>query len=205
MHHSNNSEVGGCGGGLIGGSGTALGGSTSVNYNQSETVSFGGTQTTAPKWSSNDNRSDTPTQGGFGYACQIINTNESSYGCGGGGGWYGGSKGIGDGGAGGSSFISGHPGCNGVNSSGTHLGASEPSTIKIDGVETTVSFISGTTQMIDGDGYLWNSASISRVYQDYNNPDLPKIGSTTAQKATIPTKPTQSNNNNGFCRITYTP
>ena len=76
---------------------------------------------------------DVPYPGTFGMACQTAYNN----GCGGGGGYYGGgnSNMIGQGG---SSFISGHPGC------------------------TTISgyaFVSGTTTMIDGIGKSWTTSS----------------------------------------------
>ena len=82
---------------------------------------------------------------------------------GGGGGWYGGGKGRNNAsaGAGGSGFISGHPYCNGINSSGTHQGDSKPSLIRFPGTtsDVEVSFISGTTVLIDGGCCQWTTSS----------------------------------------------
>lgn len=190
IHHSNNSEIGGCGGGLTGEPGTAYGSTVSDNYNTANTVALGGTQTECP----------TPTSwydegynrfGDFGYANQTYNT-QDSYGAGAGGGWYGGLKGIGNGGGGGSSFISGHPGC----VSHPDKRGSANNIAKIDDVEYTFS----STQMIDGDGYLWDSATEARVYQSAMVPGLPKKGSTTASKPGVPTKAVSGNN--GCARIT---
>ena len=66
--------------------------------------------------------------GTFGYA--NIPGYDAYWGGGGGGGWYGGAIGHGQGGSGGSSFISGHTGCNAINpSNGNHLGTSTTMTI----------------------------------------------------------------------------
>ena len=110
--------------------------------------------------------------GQFGYGGDGKNSGNGSGGSGGGGGWYGGSGASGAGSGsfgagGGSSFISGHTGCNGINSSGTHQGASKPSKVLYQGTgnEHTVSFVSGTTQMIDGGGYAWTSTSRGNATQ----------------------------------------
>ena len=199
LHHNYNSEIGGCGGGLIGEPGTAYGATPSTisdNYNTSTSVSPGGTQTESPEpssWNWDYRR------GAFGRASQQL-LDTDSYGCGAGGGWYGGVKGIGNGGGGGSSFISGHPGCNAINTStGVHLGQSTKITY------SGITYEFHNTVMIDGDGYSWTSASQTRVYSSATVPGLPKIGSTTASKPGVPSKPTQTNNNNGYCRITYIP
>jgi len=95
----------------------------------------------------------------FGWGC-TGRTCTTAYLCGaegnggGGGGYYGGSAYTGQGtntdagGAGGSSFISGHNGCNAINSSGTHTGQS----IHYSGLYFT------NTVMIDGAGYQWTTA-----------------------------------------------
>lgn len=163
------------GGGLIGETGVSA-----KSYESASYANTGGTQIKGgnnPHYN-NDNR----YIGYFGYAA--LTDYDGGYGGGGGGGWYGGSKGFGRGGAGGSSFISGHPGCNAVNpSTGAHLGAS--TTMTINGKEYR--FISGTTQMIDGSGKQWTTASQT-------------TGGTTVG---IPAKPETTNH--GYCRITYIP
>ena len=130
-------STGGYGGGLTGG--------TATNCSNPGT---GGTQTTGGTGR---------LTGNFGQGGMDITAD----GGGAGGGWYGGGSGNDNvsGGGGGSGFISGHPYCNGVNSSGTHLGASTPSQIRFPGTESdvTVSFTSGTTVMIDGGGCEWTT------------------------------------------------
>ena len=114
--------AGGYAGGLIGGNGTS-----SSHY--TDVISAGATQNSPGNTTGNNYGSaiqNTHT-GSFGYANQVGN---NSYGGGGGGGWYGGAQGFGNGGSGGSSFISGHSGCNAVNpSTGAHLGVSTTMTI----------------------------------------------------------------------------
>lgn len=131
--------TGGYGGGLLGGNGTG-----------DANCGTGGTQTSGGTGS---------TSGSFGQGGQNINFD----GGGAGGGWYGGGQGNSNisSGGGGSGFISGHPFCNGVNSSGAHLGASVPSQIRFPGTESdvTVSFKSGTTVLIDGGGCQWTTST----------------------------------------------
>ena len=169
---------GGHGGGLIGYRGTT----TASNYKDySAYPNTGGTQTSGGKYSA----SNVPQTPGFGFAGKWDEAIHQGYDGGGGSGWYGGVKGFGQGGSGGSSFISGHPGCNAVNpSTGSHLGAS--TTMTIGGKEYR--FVSGTTKMIDGSGKEWTTASQT----------------TGGSNVGIPTKPSQSNNGNGYARITYT-
>ena len=191
----NSSNPGGCGGGLIGGRGT----STMSSYNTSTAVSPGGLQDAVEAWMSQTTEDNTHFRGAFGRASQLSNYPFSSWGSGGGSGWYGGCKGIGNGGGGGSSYILGHPGCNPVNfSTGAHMGTS---TTSLTYSGNTYGFSS--TVMIDGDGYSWTSASETRVYQSATVPGLPKIGSTTASKPGLPTKP--ASNNHGYARITFVP
>ena len=194
-HDENNPEIGGCGGGLIGEPGT----STHANYTGVSKLTPGGTQTESPS-SISPNTAGLYRVGGFGYASQKTNTADG-YGCGAGGGWYGGVKGWGTGGSGGSSFILGHVGCNPVNPSATttiHYGTNTKS-ITYGGRTYTFT----NTRMIDGDGYLWDNASITRIYQDYNNPGVPKNGNVTVSRPGVPAKPATTNH--GCCRITYTP
>ena len=117
---------GGYGGGLIGGNGN----STSDDYGVSANANTGGGQTSTGSCARRP-QSDYPNDyGAFGYANQTVVPTNDGYGGGGGGGWYGGVKGHGRGGSGGSSFISGHTGCNAINpSTGAHLGASTTMTI----------------------------------------------------------------------------
>lgn len=200
-------EVAGCGGGLIGEPGSLSNSSTITSstlddYGMTNTSPGGGqggvlqferTETDESRWHGRP---------AFGYASQTPTASDfDCWGSSGGGGWYGGYKGWGNAGGGGSSFIIGHTGCNPVNPSAsttTHYGTGTTS-ITYGGSNYSFS----NTRMIDGDGYLWNNASQTRVYQDYNNPGVPQIGSSVASKPGIPTKPSQSNNNNGYARITY--
>ena len=108
--------------------------------------------------------------GQFGYGGDGKDSSTNYGGSGGGGGWYGGSGASGAGSGsfgagGGSSFISGHPYCNGINSSGTHQGASKPSKVRYQGTgsEHTITFTS--TVMIDGGGYAWTSSSRGKATQ----------------------------------------
>jgi len=185
-----NDQIGGCGGGLIGGSGTT---SNTSSYNTANAVTLGGTQTTAQRSSYGPDESTWHCTGGFGYASQTLN-NGNYYGCGGGGGWYGGQKGGGNGGAGGSSFISGHSGCDAVDTStGSHKG--KGSKITYGGKTYEFSGIS----MIDGDGYEWkaNNANQTRVYQSATVPSK-----TTGTLVGLPTNP---GGNNGYAKITFIP
>ena len=199
-------EMAGCGGGLIGEPGglsnSSIIPSTSLEDYGKTNVSPGGAQGGVVTFERSSLAENVwHGQGSFGYASQTFN--DSSFDCwggSGGGGWYGGYKGWGNGGGGGSSFILGHIGCNPVNPTAattTHYGISTKS-ITYGGKSYTFT----NTMMIDGDGYLWNNASISRVYQDYNNPGVPKIGSTIVSKPGVPTKPETTAN--GYAKISYT-
>ncbi len=90
---------------------------------------------------------------------------------GGGGGYYGGKAYTGTGrysnagAGGGSSFISGHNGCNAINSAGSHTGQS----VHYSGLSFT------NTIMIDGAGYQWTTAKGSYV----GMPDLAGTGTMT--------------------------
>ncbi|WP_251620850.1 glycine-rich protein [Odoribacter lunatus] len=88
--------------------------------------------------------------------------NNQSAGGGGGGGYYGGSRNgsyytgqynVGRGAFGGSSFVSGHTGCNAINSSGSPTGQS----VHYSGLYFT------NTTMIDGTGYRWTTVQGSYV------------------------------------------
>ena len=178
-------------GGLLGYNGTTYKSTTGT-----ETNAKGGGQTIGGagfKWAGESANSNS---GGFGYGGTGNDTyvNGGGFVAGGGSGWYGGGSGgvqpsvVGTAG-GGSSFISGHPGCNSVNpSTGVHLGASTIMTIN--GKEYR--FDNGTTQMIDGSGKEWTSASQT----------------TGGSAVTMPTPPggtiSGGNVGNGYCRITGT-
>ena len=192
--NSSHGMIAGCGGGLIGGTGTHQ---TNTEWQQSTWVSLGGTQTTAPRNTGNQPESTWHAQGGFGYASQTRNPDLDWWGGGGGGGWYGGQKGGGCGGAGGSSFISGHIGCNPVNTStGAHIGA-------YTGSNTAFTTYNGktyrftNTQMLDGEGIEWTSATQKRVYVSGLKAGVVTPSGT---KRTIPTKA----NTSGYARITLT-
>ena len=117
-----NTTVGGYAGGLTGGRGRGL-----TTYTDGETQCMGATQTSGGTTTHYLHGNMPNHYGSFGIASQSY---DSSYGGGGGGGWYGGAYGYGTGGSGGSSFISGHTGCNAINpSTGAHLGASTTMTI----------------------------------------------------------------------------
>lgn len=129
-----NAAVGGYGGALTGGAGILNSGSTS------HTLATGGTQTAGGTGAANNGGA-----GKFG----IGGNSEAGHGSGGGGGYYGGGGGgyVGGGvssGAGGSSFISGHNGCNAVDSSGKHTA----SPVHYSGKKfTSTSMIAGNASM----------------------------------------------------------
>ena len=164
---------GGCGGGLYGGNGGYYDLKTNDKEGLANTSSVGAGQTTSGE------PNQYSTAGGFGYAGGFSN----GYGGGGGGGWYGGNRGFGHGGSGGSSFISGHPGCDAVYSTNdntiVHKGPSTTMTI------SDVEYRFTSTQMIDGKGRSWTTAD-----QTYGN--TPAVG-----------RPSNPGNYNGYARITY--
>ena len=139
----NSSLIGGAGGGLIGYSGNIRSG----DYSHIHEVATGGNQT------SYGVGSNLTCNSKFGYAADVCD----SYGTGGGAGYYGGGSGIStidnvSSGAGGSSFISGHNGCDAIKKESTedniiHTGGS----IHYSGLYFT------NTVMIDGNGYNWTS------------------------------------------------
>lgn len=137
-------------GGLVGDNG--------INFaNSSSFIATGGTQTSGgigSKTSVHPSIGYAPqgTDGGFGFAGTTYPSVADGLGSGGGSGYYGGGGGgttmsIITSGAGGSSFISGHTGCDAVNSSGTHTGQPNHYSEKI----------FQDSQMIDGAGYQWTA------------------------------------------------
>ena len=145
--------------------------------------SSGGTQI-AGGIISNYSLSKVATNGSFGIGGKS-NSNENAWAGGGGGsGYYGGSggtfvtehwKGYASNGAGGSSYISGHNGCNAIDENGIHTGQS----VHYSGLKFT------KTQMIDGAGYNWTT--IKENYVGQIQPD----GTTTT-----------GHSGNGYARIT---
>ena len=132
---SGNAINGGYGGGLVGEDSPYNDGyPADVNNATGATQTQGGIDPAtrnpswSPGWYSQVSSGNLILSGTFGYA--NIPGYDAYWGGGGGGGWYGGAIGHGRGGSGGSSFISGHTGCNAINpSTGAHLGASTTMTI----------------------------------------------------------------------------
>ena len=127
--------------------------------------------------------------GGFGYGG--TGTNEyPGFNPGGGSGWYGGGSSgvvtalVGTG-AGGSSFISNHPGC----VSHASYRGSATNIVKYQNVE--YKFESGTTQMIDGSGHAWTSSTAESGYTLMPNPSGGSYGSGVGHTG------------NGYARITF--
>ena len=186
VQYSSSYHYGTAGGGLVGYNGRNTN-SLTIYTNASE----GGTQISGGKGTYRANANNTATysgnDGGFGYG----GTGAYYQSSGGGGGWYGGggggysdSKGYITG-AGGSSYISGHNGCIGVNSSGTPLKSTASS--KADSYSWT-NFIFTNTEMIDGRGYSWTTTVSS---SSTGMPNYSGSGTMTG------------NLGNGYARITY--
>ena len=157
-----------CAGGLIGYHGDATGkdGSYDAHTVYRAFMGDGGTQTRGGNAPSANYINSSAETGGVGYwgkggygGRSVIASGGRGGGSGGGGGLYGGSgaDGLTNGtfpGGGGSSYISGHPGC----------------------TAKTLTFKSGTTVMIDGAGYKWTSAKGSYV----GVPSIADANTTTA-------------------------
>lgn len=138
--NSLNSLKGGAAGGLKGYAGVTYDAGANVTYTNAQ----GGTQSAGGAgWYTATESNSNP--GGFGYGGTGTNTysNGGGFVAGGGSGWYGGGSGgvrpsvVGSA-AGGSSFISGHPGCSSISG---------------------YTFTSDTTTMIDGQGKSWTTSS----------------------------------------------
>ena len=177
------------GSGTGGAAGGLKGYSSSTTYTSSSNVSTvveatGGSQDSRGLGWKINNTYSYSGHGAFGYGGTGTN-GYPGFNAGGGGGWYGGGSGGVTGGivssaAGGSSFISGHPGCNAVNpSTGAHLGASTTMTIN------SKEYIFDHTVMIDGQGKEWTTANQTS-------------GGTTVG---VPAKPASTGN--GYCVISY--
>lgn len=129
-------------GGLIGDVGGAI-----VAYSKPKSRATGGTQVSGGLGDVTTGLNGLP--GSFGLGGNVVQTN-LGLGGGGGSGYYGGGSGGTQGdyvgaGAGGSSFISGHAGCDAINISGSHTGQPNHYSGKV----------FKETQMIDGNGYRW--------------------------------------------------
>lgn len=118
---------------------------------------YGGKQNQGGSPGSDNWEGGRASSGGFGYGSAGY-----SHAPGAGSGWYGGAGGtrttVKDGSAGGgSSFVSGHAGCNPINvSTGTHLGVGAITTIN------NVEYAFTQIVMIDGAGYSWPATSTSK-------------------------------------------
>jgi len=135
------------------------------------------------------------TKGEFGYGGIGGKSGGSGGGSGGGGGWYGASGACGAysgsfAGGGGSSFISGHPYCNGINSSGTHQGEGKSSKVLYNGTGNEHTITLTDWLMIDGGGYKWTGKNHGSQQQMPNpNGGYYSLGT--------------GHSGNGFARITY--
>lgn len=168
----NSSLIGGAGGGLIGYSGNIRSG----DYSHIHEVATGGSQT------SYGVGSNLTCNSKFGHAVDACD----KYGTGGVAGYYGGGSGLStfanvSSGAGGSSFISGHNGCDAIKKESTedniiHTGES----IHYSGLYFT------NTVMIDGNGYNWTT-------EKGNYLKMPSHVDNTTMTG---------NHGNGFARIT---
>lgn len=147
-----NAAIGGYGGALTGGAGILNSGSAS------HTLATGGTQTSGGKGgSTSPNNGDA---GKFG----IGGNSQAGHGSGGGGGYYGGGGGgyVDSGvssGAGGSSFISGHTGCNAIDKSGNHTATP----VHYSGKKFT------STSMIAGNGSMPNPRGSGNITGNTGN------------------------------------
>lgn len=133
------------------------------------------------------NRSD--RLGSFGYAAQ---SNPTFFGGGGGGGYYGGVTGYGQAGSGGSSYISGHTGCNGIYSADPLAHVCAANSAK-NSNSCSVNYSTrrfSSTVIIDGHGYSWTSQRGSQT----------KMPSQTYGKFYETGK---GNPGDGYARITY--
>ncbi len=144
------------------------GGLESIAIGRGSVVLNGATQTSAGY----DSKISTTYSGLFGSG----NTVYYSAGSGGGGGYYGGGA-TDYGSIGGSSFISGHIGCNAIDEHGQHTG--QPNHYSGNVFKDTV--------MIDGDGYKWTN-----VKESYTGMPTPDGKSTMT-----------GNSGNGYAKITY--
>ena len=183
--------LGGSAGGISGYRGYSVtGGENVLCHKDFGCVGNGGEQTKGGITSTVDNKYDSTKigygsfgSGGFGYGRDFVSS--YGFGSGGGGGYYGGSGTYGcEGAGGGSSFISGHNGCNAISSASTmtsisHTGKSEHYS----------GYVFTNTKMIDGKGYQWSNVKGSFV-------GTPLINGNTKNDGNI---------GNGYARITLIP
>jgi len=130
-----------CGGGLY------LGNNSHTNT----ATNTGATQTSPGKVVFSSSRSDSPNEGGFGYACQTFNASSP----GGGGGYWGGANSD-DCGMGGTSYISGHNGCVAITDPTTNPVSTVGGTGEALSIHSSGTYFTGT-RMYDGAGYRWTT------------------------------------------------
>ena len=179
-------ETGGSGGGLLGIDGFY--GTNHTLSNSAQHLAKGGSQISGGKGVQDATLAARFSKaGGFGFGGDAALAYQGS---GGGAGWYGGGGSTYTGSyqssaAGGSSYISGHAGCIGVNSSGNPIRSSYTSLA--DSISYT-NYKFANTQMIDGEGYPWTTtkASTSSGMSNPNNSSL-----------------VDGNTGNGYTKITY--
>lgn len=174
---------GGSGGGLWGYAGTSESfASDSVSGYQSHnsySIGTGGTQVlggTRKGYNGTSQLISSAIAGGFGKG----SSQEQS---GGGGGWYTGSRSSHGGAGGGSSYISGHIGCQAISPSATESNITHKANSEYD------SYVFTNTVMIDGDGYAWTSTT-----QPTKKQPMPSNGVTLVENG---------NTGDGYARITY--
>lgn len=176
---------GGSGGGIRGYDGVSESYKTSENAGYTSYNSFsiggGGTQTLGGitrTYNSNLELTSSTITGGFGKQSGTEGSQSS-----GGGGWYVGAYGRHGGAGGGSSYISGHIGCQAINSNSTLTSISHSANSEYP------SYVFTNTTMIDGEGYLWTSA-----IQPTKKQTMPSNGVTTIEGGNV---------GDGYARITY--
>ena len=176
---------GGAGGGIIGYTGEAssyadvTGGFESY---PSHCYGTGGTQVSGGSrrcFNPSGAQLNSGVTGGFGKSLTVTSISQS----GGGGGWYTGGHSDNGAAGGGSSYISGHPGCQAVDQLSTE------GSVRHKPVSEHDSFAFNDTTMIDGEGYVWTSAT-----QPTTKQSMPSNGVTTVKEGNV---------GNGYARITY--
>ena len=157
---SSNYGYGGAGGGLTGYNGSS---STTNGYGT------GGSQTSGGFCYNSQSFSSAKGKFGMGGTYQASSYDGANSGMGGSG-YYGGGAGHYNraAGGGGSSFISGHSGCNAINSNGSHTGQS----IHYSNYQFT------NTTMVDGEGYSWTTTKGSKTGMPTHDGTTTMIGNT---------------------------
>lgn len=180
-HYSSYTTRGGGGGGLNGEQGyNTTSGHNYANYTQHPVP--GATQT-------GSSAGYVGGSGSFGYANRGDN---SSWGGGGGSGYWGGVRGYGQGGSGGSAFISGHAGCIAIASAASTTASTAGTTNSVERSKHYSGLYFINTVMIDGAGYQWTTSKGSQKR-------MPNPSSSTDYGTGV------GHTGNGFARITYVP